>query len=362
MTKHHAPLLLLGLLLTGTLLLSCGSGGSSGPAGPIGPGELTVYYCRVIERESEIHVEWAADAATRGEIRYGRTSFTNLVNIPARLDTHDVVLSGLDFNTRYIYRVNIFDSLDRSAEFTGDFTTPVKSTPEPIISGLTVSSITETSARINWRTDEPATTILYYGVTTLSDSVTKDSFALQHEVILTDLIPSTSYRIRPEAVDSTNLRGFGRDSLFTTATRMTVSFPDTTIGIGDTVRLPIWITNAQDLAALRLGISFTSGTVEVVAVDEGPFYTNNGGFIIFSNIRNSEGFFVADLTWTIQYQGNQRIGTAADGSGIVAYARLRGVDSGPVEARFRADSTFGLDVFAQTRACSLRAGVIEVQP
>jgi hypothetical protein len=99
-----------------------------------------------------------------------------------------------------------------------------------------------------------------------------------------------------------------------------------------------------------------------VSVEAGPFYSDLGGFIFFSTIRNSEGRFLADLTWSVEYNGNERVGTQADGGGIVAFAALRGVDAGAVQAQFEADSTFGLDMFANMRACSLRAGEIEVQP
>jgi hypothetical protein len=134
------------------------------------------------------------------------------------------------------------------------------------------------------------------------------------------------------------------------------------IALGDTVRVPIHLADAQDLAALRLAVHFTPGTVEVVAVEAGPFYSDLGGFIFFSAIRNSEGRFLADLTWNVEYNGNQRVGTQADGGGIVAYASLRGVDTGATGAAFEADSSFGLDMFANMRSCSLRAGEITVQP
>jgi hypothetical protein len=64
----------------------------------------------------------------------------------------------------------------------------------------------------------------------------------------------------------------------------------------------------------------------------------------------------------VEYAGNVRVGTEADGGGIVAYASLRGVDTGAVQAEFESDSTLGLDVFANMRPCSLRAGEITVQP
>lgn len=360
MTKS-IPLIISFIAIAAVSLGGCSSGGGSGPSGPTET-ELNLLYCRAVNVEGEIHIQWAADAPTRGEIRYGRTSYTNFVNVSSRLDTHDVVLAGLEFSSHYIYRLNATDSLSREIEFSGDFTTPAKSTPEPIITGLTISNVTETEARVTWRTDEPATSILYYGTISPTDSLTRDSLVMQHEFVLTDLQPSTTYRIRAEAVDSTNLRGYGRDSLFTTAARMMISFPDTVIGLGDTILLPIYLANAEDLAALRFGIEFSTGRVEVVAVEPGPFYTDREGFIFFNSIRNGEGIFYTDLTWTIEYEGDERVGTQADGDGIIAFAALRGLDNGSVQATFDADSTFGLDIFSNTRVCSLRAGNIVVQP
>jgi len=348
--------------LMAALALSCGSGGGSGPTGPNPPSDPTILYCRVVELSNVIHLQWATDRPTRGEVRYGRTSYTNLLNVTAREDTHDVALSGLEYNVSYIYRLTVYDSLEHHAETTGDFATPAKATPEPIISGFEIVNVTESSATLHWLTDEPATTILYYGLSALTDSMVDDVLTLDHQVELAGLAPSTSYRLRAEAVDSTDLRGYGPDTTMATAPLMRMWFPDTTLGVGDTVRVPIYVEDVQDLAALRIAMTFLPGSVEVVAMDEGPFYAERNGFIFFSDIRNPSGKVFADLTWTIEYNGNVRIGTDADGGGIALYARLRGLETGEVYAAFDADSSFGLDMYAAARACSLRAGTITVGP
>jgi hypothetical protein len=353
---------LIGTAALAATLAGCGSGGSSGPQSPEGPGNLSFLYCRVVEQGGLMHIQWAAEVPTQGEIRYGRTSYSNLVNVPQPALDHDVTLFGLEYNTHYLFRVTITDSLDRSAQTAGDFTTPLKATPEPIISGFEINSVTETSADLHWYTDEPATTILYYGPVGLTDSAVNSELEMEHQVVLVSLLPSTPYLLKPEAVDDTGLRGYGRDTSLVTLARMVLWFPDTTVGLGDTVRLPIIVTNVQDLAALRLGIGFQPGSVEVIAVDEGPFYADNHGFMFFSTIRNSSGELYADLTWAIEFSGDLRIGTEADGGGVVAYAKLRGLETGPVSAVFLPDSCFGLDMYATARTCSLRAGIINVGP
>ncbi len=348
--------------LTLLFVLGCGSGGSTGPGEPEGPGDLTLRYCRVVNVDGQMHAQWAADLPTRGEIRYGRDVYTQQINVTSDADSHDVALTGLSFDTHYIYRITVRDSLSRAVQREGDFTTPAKASPEPVISNVQITDITESAATVTWDTDEPATTILYYGIGTADDSVTLANMVTEHSVHLTGLLSSSVYRMRPEAVNASNLRGIGPDTSLATPARLMIQFADTAIPVGDTIQLPIRIVDAENLAGLRFGITFETGMVEVVSVDEGPFFTDRRGFIFFSDIRNSEGVFIVDMTWNVDYDGNRQVNTDADGSGIVAYARLRGLEMGEVDMAFNPDSTYGLDMFANMRACSLSAGSIEVRP
>ncbi|MBK6765453.1 MAG: hypothetical protein IPG71_03755 [bacterium] len=344
------------------LTISCGSGGSSGPTTPVGPEEFSLDYCRVVEVDNRMRVEWSANRITTGEFRYGQTVFTQLVNVTTPADTHSVALSTYSFSSLYVYRLTAIDAEGNRLEYTGDFETPDKATPEPIISQLRIQEITEASARVTWQTDEPASTILYYGEGVASDSITNSELAMDHVVLLGGLSSSTSYTVRPEAVDADGLRGVGTDSLFATAALLTLSLPATQLTLGDTVLVPVTIDAASDLAALQYSIVFSEGNIEILGISEGPFFDDNEGFNFFRAIANGDNRLTNTMTWVIEYNGNERIGTNADGSGVVAYLELRGLEPGPAGAEFAADSTFGLDMFAQMRTCSLRAGLITVIP
>jgi hypothetical protein len=344
-------------------LSGCGSSGSGLPTGPnANPNALTFSYCRTAEVNGETHVQWRANRPTRGDVRYGEVTPTSLLSESQRADSHDVVLICLLYSTHYVFELTATDSAGDTALFSGAFTTPARSTLEPLINGLTVSEITESSALVSWRTDVPATTILYYGSAALADSVTNDSLAFLHDVHLTGLVGSAVYHLRPEAIDSAGVRGIGQDTTFATPAQMMIGFSDTTITLGDTVRLPLYILDAADLAALHVGISFQPGSVEVVELEQGPFYTDNGGFMFFNNIENSTGRVIADWTWSILYQGGQRTGTDANGDGIVAYIVLRGLSAGDAHFAFVTDSSYALDAFGQERTCRLVAGTIEIHP
>ncbi|MCB1060457.1 MAG: hypothetical protein KDB65_09510 [Calditrichaeota bacterium] len=353
---------LLTILAFAMLLSACGSGGSSGPTTPVGPEEFSIDYCRVVEVDGRMRLEWAANRPTTGEFRYGQSVYTQLLNVNTLADSHSVGLSGYSFATTYIYRLTAVDAEGNRLDCTGEFLTPEKATPEPIITQLRFQEITESSARVTWQTDEPASTVLHYGIGVAEDSITMASQVMDHEVVLTDLEPSTIYAVRPEAVDADGLRGIGPDSMFATAALLTLWLPSTQINIGDTVLVPVNIEAANDLAALQYSITFAEGNVEIIGITEGPFFDDNDGFNFFRGIQNGDFRVTNTLTWIIEYSGDTRVGTNADGDGVVAYLELRGLAPGSAGAAFDADSTFGLDMFAQARSCSLRTGNITVLP
>ncbi len=342
--------------------IGCSSGGVTPPDGGDNPAGLTLLYCRVTEVSGEMHVQWRANRPTTGEFRYGVGSFTQLqrYNIPA--DSHDAVLLGLDFDTQYNYGLTVTDSLGNVEACTGTFRTPIKATPEPMISGLEITDVTERTAHVSWRTDEPATTILYYGVGETSDSILSGTFTQEHAIDLAGLTPSSIYTVRPEAVDIDNLRGIGAEANFATEEIMILWFPDLTLALGDTGEVQVYLEGAEDLAALQYTLTFAEGHLEILSLEERAFYTDNNGFAFFRAIRNAHGEVSNHLTWTIEFEGNTPVGTDADGSGTLAGVIVRAIEPGEVTASFASDSTFGLDMFANQRACSLRVGSIVVQP
>lgn len=342
------------------ILIGCSSSGSQGTNPHEEPDDLEIYYCRAIEIDNFIHVQWAANHPTSGDIRYGIGALTQLITIPSRADTQDVVLIGLYYQTEYIYRLSVTDSAGNEEMCDGGFTTPDKATPEPVIFGMVIDNLTETSARVSWETDEPATTVLRYGTAGLTESVLEEDLIFSHEVELDGLTPSTLYVLRPEAVDEDGFTGFGPDTSLTTAAMLMLWLPDTTLLTGDTIDVPVQLSDAQDLAVLQYMLKLSSGLVEIVDVLQGPFYYENEGFQFLRDIRSGAGEVVNQMSWSIEFNGDERVGTEADGVGVVAYLSVRGLDAGVETVEFTADSTFGLDMFANVRACSLRAGNIEI--
>ncbi len=69
----------------------------------------------------------------------------------------------------------------------------------PLITNIEVLDVTSSSARIRWRTDEPAAGRVLLGPG--GQEIPAPGFGLDHEVTLKDLTPSTHYVYRIEAVD-----------------------------------------------------------------------------------------------------------------------------------------------------------------
>ncbi len=81
----------------------------------------------------------------------------------------------------------------------------------PVISGVDISHITESSTTMNWTTDEPATSQVKYGTSDAYGSTTllDDSLTTSHSVTLTQLKPKTTYHFRIRAV--ARLRSHGQE-------------------------------------------------------------------------------------------------------------------------------------------------------
>jgi hypothetical protein len=88
----------------------------------------------------------------------------------------------------------------------------------PVISGVGISNITETSAAITWITDEPATSQIEYGKNTSygSNSPSHEDLVTSHNVTLGDLEPNTVYHYRVKTRDSSNNLATSTDYTFTT--------------------------------------------------------------------------------------------------------------------------------------------------
>jgi beta-lactamase superfamily II metal-dependent hydrolase len=146
----------------------------------------------------------------------------------------------------------------------------------PVISAVTASSITSSSAVITWTTDEASNSVVEYGLTTsYGYTVTNATMVTSHSVSLTSLTASTLYHYRVKSTDAANNTATSTDYTFTTSAppvpKLIDSFAD-----GNFTASPVWggttttwtVVTSSDVAAgatnsytLRLNVtSAVAGT------------------------------------------------------------------------------------------------------
>ena len=89
--------------------------------------------------------------------------------------------------------------------------------PPPVISGVFTSSVLQSSAVINWTTDQPSTSSVQYGLGSYTMSTPTDAtLVTQHSVTLSNLTASTLYHFRVNSTNSNGGATVSGDSTFTT--------------------------------------------------------------------------------------------------------------------------------------------------
>jgi len=88
----------------------------------------------------------------------------------------------------------------------------------PVISNIQAVDITSGSARITWTTDEPATSVVYYGTTTAYGlTASAAGYTTAHSVTLTGLAAETLYHFKVESADASGNTSQSGDNTFTTS-------------------------------------------------------------------------------------------------------------------------------------------------
>jgi len=152
-------------------------------------------------------VSWDTNEVADAMVEYGTdTTYGHSVSDSRFLLHHSLTLTGLQPMTTYFFKVYSKDpSGNGPATADGNFTTSAApDTEPPNISDVRVAAVTDTSAVITWRTDEPADSTVEYGEsTTLGSTATDNQYVTFHSVLLSDLRPSTEYWFKVASTDPT---------------------------------------------------------------------------------------------------------------------------------------------------------------
>ncbi len=192
--------------------------------------------------ETSASIKWNTSEPAATVLRYGLSS-TNLnrsLTVSTYLTAHQRNLTGLQPGTRYYFRIESVDAggntgISALASFTTKTAPPPDSAAPYITSGPTVSSLTATSTKLQWGTNEPAATVLRYGMssTNLNRSAPVSTYLTAHQRNLTGLQPGTRYYFRIESVDAVGNKGISALASFTTKTALSPAPPPDTDTDGD---------------------------------------------------------------------------------------------------------------------------------
>ncbi len=210
-------------------------------------------------------ITWHTDEAASSQVNYGVTAaYTASSTLdPTLLNDHSVTLTNLSPGTTYDFDVMSANSSNISATSPNSTFQTTGSSPGPVISAVSASSVTSGTALITWTTDQASSSQVNYGPTTAYGQSTTPNTTLvtSHSVMLSGLTPNTMYNFAVVSANGSNVSSTSSNFTFTTATTSAappvlsfVAFWGVT-GSGVTIS---WSTNVPANTSVAYGTTMNS--------------------------------------------------------------------------------------------------------
>jgi subtilisin family serine protease len=233
----------------------------------------------VAKRDITATIFWDTNELADSSIEYGLTAEYGEVRSDFKLMwKHSMTLFNLEPSTTYHFRVNSTDG-SRNYNHSDDQTFTTEASPDemaPIISGIKVIDITDTSATIVWVSNEPSNAIIRYNEKYNEDPQhwkkvpALDYYWDDFSIKIPHLSPSTVYYYQIESRDpSDNSRTYGDSSTKfnttgppdNTAPSILDGYPRVSI-LTDTTTTIEWITDEESEGAVEYGLTTSYGSIE----------------------------------------------------------------------------------------------------
>jgi hypothetical protein len=213
-------------------------------------------------------IEWQTDEPSDSAVQYDDNSSTwgNYLwsnTNTSLVTTHSVTLTGLTADTTYYFRVGSTDGFNNGPTTSNEvnFTTEsfADTTAPQITTPPTVTGITQTTAVIEWQTDEPSNSLVDYGLTTsYGYQSTLADYATNHSVTLSGLTANTDYHFRVGSTDAAgNGPTYSNDCTFKTEAETVddqapeITSPPTVTNITDSTAVIEWETDEPSNSMVR---------------------------------------------------------------------------------------------------------------
>ncbi len=277
---------------------------------------------------SGVTVSWNTDEESINQIEYGVTDSYGSLTSPENEYTtsHTVRLQGLTAEQLFHFRVRSWDETGNSS-VTGDHTFMLSASDDlfpPEILEVTIIDVTGRSARISWRTNEPAEGQIEYGKNVAYDLATpvNSNLVTDHEVLLENLDISTEYHFRVLSRDQAGNLTYSDDLILTTAGVVDSVGPEITgielIEVDDGVVQMLWTTSEPSRGHVEYGLD---ASLSLASAEPPQFLTSH--FFQVDGLATGRQFFFQAVSR--DQEGNRVesdlfsvwIGEAPDSSGPV---------------------------------------------
>ncbi|HSR88811.1 MAG TPA: fibronectin type III domain-containing protein [Candidatus Udaeobacter sp.] len=231
--------------------------------------------------DNSANITWNTNESADSQIIYGlTTSYGSTTTLDSTFTTqHLMTLSGLSSSTAYHFKIL---SRDKNNNLTASadqliITSATPDTTAPIITSVATSSVSLTGATVTWTTDELASSIVEYGITTSSYSSLAGSNSdsvTSHSVSLASLSGNTAYYFRVRSADSAGNSAMSDNSgqgwqFVTVADTTGPVISDVNLLVNDTSVAISWTTNEPassevDYDTTSSTFGFSSSTASLV--------------------------------------------------------------------------------------------------
>jgi hypothetical protein len=317
-----------------------------------------------------VTISWSTDTPANTVVAYGTTTaLGQLSPVQTALSaSHGAVLTTLNPGTTYYFQAQSTDAFGNTGGSTiySFTTTGAATSPAPVISNLTVTNITASSAVISWTTDQLSTTQVNYGTTTgygMSSPLASVP-VINHSVTLTGLTASTTYNFDAVSANpSGTSTGTSPNSTFTTSVSLTngpvITNVAATGATSSTVTIT-WTTDQPSWTQVNYGTTTAYGSSSPLDTSLVTSHT-----VTLTGLAPSTTYYF-DVTSTnagaaASTSSNNTFATTAQSSApapYVGYVAFWGVNNSGVTISWSTDLAADTEIAYGTSASSLPAPVV----
>ena len=181
---------------------------------------------------TSVHIAWNTNEKSTSKVWYATTSPIVAASTTPSVGSfdltkgHNLGITGLAPHTTHYFVVVSSDRSGNSSTSSQQsfITLTIPDTTAPVISGVSATMVTGSTAHIVWATDELADSSVWYSTSTPVNAMTAStthsaSLVLSHDSLLSNLATSTTYYYLAGSVDGSGNRATSTQSFFMTLTQ-----------------------------------------------------------------------------------------------------------------------------------------------